>query len=201
MRVRVDDRDWLPEEGRIPADRGDLVDRVRADAFARGRVVLSIRVDGQEIDEEGFRSLSGGQEASFSTQPIRDLVRDSLEQMRRYFPALVKGMGGIADRLEEERTEEAMTLLRQGLEGIGWVLQVLDNTRFLLGVASEDSGSGDYPSVRSALSRCLEEAEKALEGGRYFELSFRIREEIVPALCRLQPYAEEMERLSGGAVQ
>jgi len=201
MRVRVDDRDWQPEEGRIPDDRGDILDRVRADAFARGRVVLSIRVDGQEIDEEGFRSLSGGQEACVSTQPIRDLVRDSLEQMRRYFPALVKGMGGIADRLEEERTEEAMTLLRQGLEGIGWVLQVLDNTRFLLGIASEDPRSEGYSSARSALSRCLEEAEKALAAGRFFELSFRIREEILPALGGLQPFAEEMERLSGEPVQ
>ena len=191
MRILMDGVEWKPREGSVPVGHAALLETLKVEALAQGRVLLQLSVDGSEIDEEGFRTLQGGLELRCTTCPVRDLVRDSLRQARDFFPALLRGVEGIADRLEQGKTQEALQLLQQATEGIGWILHVLQNCRLLLGMTQEDQESGTIQTDCIRLQGLLENISESLEQERFFELAFRLREELLPLLRRLERYAEQ----------
>ena len=191
MRILMDGVDWQPQTGEPQEDRGALLEDLKAQALAQGRVLVSLVVDGSELDEEGFRNLQGGRELRCETQSVRELVRDSLSQTKEYFPALQRGVEGIADRLEEGKVQEALQLLQQATEGIGWVLHVVQNCRLLLGIAEEEPRTGNLQADCARLQEILESLSGSLEQERFFELAFHLREELLPLLSQLNLYTEE----------
>jgi hypothetical protein len=191
MRVRIDGEEWNPETG-LPESREGLLGQVRVRTVQRGRIIKSIRVDGVEIDAANFGELSGGQDFAFETQSVRELLRESLRQVGHYAPALTGGLAQVADLLEAEKPQEAMSLFQQTIDGIGWILQVIDRAREILGLKEGELHSGDFAANRETLQGHLHEVEAALSGGRYFELSFRIREDLIPSVRTASAFAEEL---------
>ncbi len=198
LQIFVDGKPWQREEF---SSRDDLVVALKSDVMRSGLVVMKIELDGQEISEEGFRASSAGSRADFETQSVRELLRGSFEEGARYFEALFQGLERVCRLFEEEKTVEALGQLQQGIEGVDWLCTVMANAGGLMGTDLTTLAAGDFAKDQEDLSACLREISGALEEGRYFEIAFRIREELIPHLRKLERYWSELKGLTEGTVQ
>ncbi len=184
----------------IPSGEGKerLLEEVRRFCASRGRVMQTLAVDGIALEEEVFLTLEGGSLVEFTTTPLRDLIRSSLEEAVTYLPRLTRGLCTVADHLEAEEKGAGLSLLSDALEGIGWLLKVLADTDSLLGGRARDGD--DLPPLLTDLQSRLEELARSLEEGRFFEAAHHMRERLVPALGRLAPRIEALQSLADGDV-
>ncbi len=202
MRVLIDDVEWENPEGELlEEERKDLLERARKEAARSRRFIRDILVDGKPLQEEAFLSMKGGLEVKFVTISVKELVTESLEETQRYMPALLDGINLVADRLEEKYDKDALTLLQQVTEGIGWIVKVLHNSLLLLGITDADLGDGGLGTTRERLLQTLEGVLSPLEEGKFFELAYRLREEVEPALSDLRRYIDELLAMASGEVQ
>jgi hypothetical protein len=199
LRIYVDDQEWT--EQTFPEEKDALWREIAQRIGREGRVPCEVRVDGELLDQEAFASLSGGNEVRIRTESLRELLRDSLEQAKHYVPALVGGLGAIADRFEAEKPQEALMLLHQASEGVEWLFKVLENTRMLSGIEEGEIGDGDFAASRNSLALTLQVVVTALEEGRYFETAYKIREELLPVVTHMGTYVDAMSQLVGNRVQ
>lgn len=195
MKVFVDDNALDLRSG---AAKEEILREVLAACASRGRVLETISVDGVVLDEASFVALEGGSRVEVSTVSLRDLIRSSLQEAVGYLPKLVRGLGTVADRFEAEEKAQALPTLSDALEGIGWLLRVLADTHALLGARPAEGE--ELARLLAALQERLEKLSRALEGDRFFEAAFLLREEIVPALEGLAPRIEVLRSLSEGNV-
>ena len=182
-------------------DRETLLVAIRKSAADRGRVVTAFSLDGETITEETFAASSRGTELRVTPDSIRTLVSDSLQEASRYLPALMSGIGRIADLLEREKIREAADMFRQASEGIDWMLHVLAHCQKLLGLNDPEILDGKINDVRESLAASLKCVAGSLENGKYFELSFRLRNELIPELEKLAPYLHSLGASAEGRVQ
>ena len=186
VRVWIDEVPW----GEAPAagTKEELWEALNGHLASQGRIYRALEVDGEALEVEAFLQVTGGQELRVTSCPVRELVRESLGQAIRYLPELHKGAERVADLLEEENLREAFPVLSQLSEGTTWVLQVLGRSQVLLALPDGEIGDGELSAVRERLLAVLRDALSSLEGEKFFELAFRLREELVPALVRLGGY-------------
>lgn len=175
-------------------DKDRILAEIRRACAAQGRVMQSLAVDGVPLEEEAFLALEGGQVVEVVTTPLRDLIRSSLDEAKAYLPRLTKGFGSIADHLEADDKNRGLSMLTDALEGVGWIVKVLANTHALLGAGSDR----DLPLFLGHLQEKLEGLAGALEGSRFFEAAFQIREELLPSLEGLAPRIEALQSLAEG---
>ncbi|HOU33227.1 MAG TPA: hypothetical protein PLY89_07800, partial [Synergistaceae bacterium] len=142
----------------------------------------------EALEVEAFLQVMGGQDLRVTSCPVRELVRESLGQAIRYLPELHKGAEKVADLLEEENLPEAFPALSQLSEGTTWVLQVLGRSQVLLALSDDEIGDGELSAVRRRLLAVLRDALSSMEEKKFFELAFRLREELAPTLVRLGGY-------------
>ena len=162
--------------------------------------MYSIEVDGEEMLPEALLQLSGDHDFIIRTKPIRTLVRESLEEAQRYLPALLKGYETIADKLEKEKTKEALELMQQAFEGTQWILGVTQNCQVLLGESFlPDTEEGK--SIRDQVALILGKMENALEGQRFFEIAFLIREELLLELEKFDDNTQKLCTLATSEIQ
>lgn len=202
MRVLIDETEWENLEGELSEEkRKELLERARKEAARGGRFVRDILVDDKPLQEEAFLSLKGGVEVRFVTISVKELVTESLEETQRYMPALLNGINLVADRFEERYDKDALSLLQQVTEGIGWVVKVLHDSLLLLGVSDAELGDGQLGATREYLLQTLEGTLAPLEEGKFFDLAYRLREEVEPTLKSLGRYVDELLAIASGEVQ
>jgi hypothetical protein len=166
----------------------------RKKALSGNRVIVNIIVDGVEIeDEEAFFSLSGGRDVRFVSQPIIDLVRESVAEGQRYIPALLKGLEGIATMIEENNETGARNAFSQAIDGINWLVGVFAKSCALLGVTSSGLASGDWDKDSKELNSALEEMVSVMESGRVMRMAYIIRERLNPAIEKFALYWSDIE--------
>jgi hypothetical protein len=192
MKVLLDGNPLDIASDALEKDR--ILAEVRRACAAQGRVMQSLAVDGVPLEEEAFLVLEGGTVVEIATTPLRDLIRSSLDEAMAYLPRLTKGFGSIADHLEADDKNRGLSMLTDALEGVGWIVKVLANTHALLGAGSDQ----DLPLFLGQLQQKLESLAGALEGSRFFEVAFQIREELLPALEALTPRVEALRALAEG---
>ena len=132
MRVRLDDAEWNVADELVNQSKESLLGAARKLAEEKGAIISGITVDGIEVEEDVFLQLSAGVDIQFKTQSIRELLRESLADGQAYFPSLLSGLERVADLFEANNKEEGLRLFAQALEGIGWILQVMDRASLLL---------------------------------------------------------------------
>lgn len=188
-------------EGVDPADKEQLWRALNSDLKRKQCVPVEVTLDGEAMEPDVFLSATGGQELSVKTRNVRELIQDSLASSKAYLEPLQKGFDEIADHFEAEEQEEGLKKLQQATEGVSWVLQVLENTQKLLGIDDSEVLDGEFAPTRKKLAAVLQEAVPALEEGKFFELSFRLREEVKPSIGHLGPYIDALMEMSSGKVQ
>ncbi len=200
MIVLVDDK--APDDVSFESsDRNSCLAAIRKFAAGKGRVVTSLSLDGETISEEAFLASTQGKELHVKTDSIRNLVSESLQEASRYLPVLMTGLGRIADSLEREKVKDAANSFRQASDGIDWLIHVLTHCQNLLGLKDSEILDGKLNDVRNSLTGRLKDVSASLEAGKYFELSFRIRNELIPELEKLVPYTHSLGAFADGRVQ
>ncbi len=200
MIVLVDDK--APDDDSFESsDRNSCLAAIRKFAAGKGRVVTSLSLDGETISEEAFLASTQGKELHVKTDSIRNLVSESLQEASRYLPVLMTGLGRIADSLEREKVKDAANSFRQASDGIDWLIHVLTHCQNLLGLKDSEILDGKLNDVRNSLTDRLKDVSASLEAGKYFELSFRIRNELIPELEKLVPYTHSLGAFADGRVQ
>jgi len=127
---------------------------------------------------------------------VKELVIEALEETKKYIPVVVQGVDLVAEKLENEETQEALMLMSKLMEGISWVMRVIQNSILLLGLKGENVADGNLLEVSQALTHSLEDAMPCLQEGKYFELAFRLREEILPRFRDIKPYVDELHDIA-----
>ena len=183
------------------SDRNSCLAEIRKFAANKGRVVTSLSLDGETISEEAFLASTQGKELHVTTDSIRNLVSESLQEASRYLPALTAGLGRIADSLEREKVKDAADSFRQASDGIDWLIHVLTHCQNLLGLKDSEILDGKLDEVRNSLNGRLKDVSASLEAGKYFELSFRLRNELIPELEKLVAYTHSLGAFADGRVQ
>ena len=200
MIVLVDDN--APDDVSFDSsDRNSCLAAIRKFAAGKGRVVTSLSLDGETISEEAFLASTQGKELHVTTDSIRNLVSESLQEASRYLPVLTAGLERIADSLEREKVKDAVGSFRQASDGIDWLIHVLTHCQNLLGLKDSEILDGKLDEVRNALNARLKDVSASLEAGKYFELSFRLRNELIPELEKLAPYTHSLGAFADGRVQ
>ncbi len=194
MHVWIDDVPWPGAES--TRTKEELWTALNAFLAPLGKVPHLMVLDGEPLEAEAFLQVAGGQELRVTSRPVRDLVRESLDQAVGYFSELRKGAANIADLLEEEKMQEALPLLSQLSEGTEWVLQVLARSQSLLALPDQELGDGGMGQVREHLLSVLRGMTASMEGEKFFDLAFRLREELVPTLDHLRGYVEALRELA-----
>ena len=200
MIVLVDDK--APDDVSFDSsDRNSCLAAIRKFAAGKGRVVTSLSLDGEMISEEAFLASTQGKELHVTTDSIRNLVSESLQEASRYLPVLTAGLERIADSLEREKVKDAVGSFRQASDGIDWLIHVLTHCQNLLGLKDSEILDGKLDELRNALNAHLNDVSASLEAGKYFELSFRLRNELIPELEKLVPYTHSLGAFADGRVQ
>lgn len=200
MIVLVDDK--APDDVSFDSsDRNSCLAAIRKFAAGKGRVVTSLSLDGETISEEAFLASTQGKELHVTTDSIRNLVSESLQEASRYLPVLTAGLERIADSLEREKVKDAVGSFRQASDGIDWLIHVLTHCQNLLGLKDSEILDGKLDELRNALNARLNDVSASLEAGKYFELSFRLRNELIPELEKLAPYTHSLGAFADGRVQ
>jgi len=193
MRIWLDDVEFVVSGDIIDEGKEAIFEAARKNSLSSNRVIVGIAVDGVSIeDEDAFFSLSGGIDVRFTSQPIIELVRESVAEGRKYIPALVKGLEGIATMIEENDEAGAKNSFAQAIDGINWLVSVFARSCALLGVSAERLASGDWPSDSLELNKTLEEMISIMESGRMMRLAYIIRERLVPSIKKFAFYWAEI---------
>jgi len=199
MKIILNETEWFPSEG-SQNDPGRIWEELSSYVSSQGEVIHSVETDGEEMLPEAFLQISGDHDFIVRTKSIRLLVRESLEEAQRYLPSLLKGYESVADKLEGEKTKEALELMQQAFEGTQWILGVTQNCQVLLGEASLPNAE-EGKENRDHVSLVLEKMEKALEEQRFFEIALLLREDLLPELDQLKDCVQKLYDLAVSEIQ
>ncbi|MDR1916727.1 MAG: hypothetical protein LBQ58_09165 [Synergistaceae bacterium] len=193
MRVRLDDVELSIGDDIIQGGKTAIYETAKQSALSKNRVIVNMLIDGESIqDEETFFSLSGGTDVQFISQPIIDLVRESVSEGQRYLPSLISGLQGIATMFEEDRDQDAKISFSQAIDGINWLVSVFDRSCGLLGITSDSFKSGDLAHDFGELNKALEEVASVMGGGKSIRIAYLIRENLLPCINQFGSYWSEV---------
>ncbi len=197
-KVFVDGKLW--KEVPPGADRGWL-DELKAAVLRGGRVIVGLSDGSRPVTEEEVFALEEMEQLLVETRNVRELVREALEECARYVPVLANGLKVIADAIDEGQLEKSFKLITQATEGLGWVVQVIQNAQILLRVEDREVGDGALGQLKDRLVRDLEALVGYMREGRYDDVAFELREEVAPAVARLLDYVEALRSMASLGVQ
>lgn len=202
MKIRLDDVELSLSDDILEEGKGAVYEAAKQEALTKNSVIIGIEVDGESLyDEDAFLSLSGGLDIHFISQPIRELLAESLEEGRKYLPVLEEGLADVASLFEEKKDSEAQLKLTQGIEGINWLVSVFDKSCVLLGVRPDMMQPGSFVADVSDLNTALEEMSVAMDEGKMISLAYLIREKLIPAVAQLAHYWDELDRQLDNSIQ
>ncbi len=194
LRVRLDDVELSLSDDVLAGGKRAVFEVAKQDALGRNAVIVGITVDGEQIgDEESFYALSGGLDIHFTSQPVRELVEESLGEGERYLPLLASGLESVATLFEEKKDDEAQAKLLQTIEGINWLVDVFDKSCILMGVRPDTLKVGNFLQDRSDLNDALSEMVDVMESGKMIELAYLIREKLLPVVQKFSAYWAEIK--------
>ncbi|MDR1482894.1 MAG: hypothetical protein LBI74_09725 [Synergistaceae bacterium] len=193
MRVFLDNIEFKLSEDIIEDDREAIYEEMRKRSLLSNRVIVDIIVDGESVgDEDTFMSLSGGSEFIFVTKPIRELVRESLQEGQRYLTSLKSGLDSVATLLEESRDREAQSNFSLAIEGIRWLTETFNRCCMLLGVTERSLKTGSFERDLKDLNRALDDIASSMESGKTMNQAYIIRDKLLPSIGVFSDYWKEI---------
>ncbi|MDR3320899.1 MAG: hypothetical protein LBS93_00500 [Synergistaceae bacterium] len=193
MRIRLDDKEVALDESVLEEGREAIYNAIRHIVRDSGDVIVDIIVDGESLNEGAFLSLSGGIDIQFVSQPIRDLVPESIAEGERYFPALESGLEGVATLLEEGRESEALAQFAKCLEGIDWLIDVFGKCGLLLALGPGDFRTGNYGEFIASFNGTQSDILSSMEERKNLRVAFLLRDELLPLIARLSAFWGEVK--------
>lgn len=190
MKVYIDGQEYQGStDGPGTADiLAEVGDRVSKD----GRVITEIRVDGIVMDEEAFLNLTGGLQAHFTSQPVRDLVRESLDEASRYIPRLTRGLEEIAAHFEGGDFTAGEKKLANAADGLDWLLTVFYNCSSLLAA----DRNAELEKLKETLNGSISLLGAQHEEKKYLQMALCIRQRLLPEIGQFSLHIRRLHDLS-----
>jgi hypothetical protein len=191
MKVYLDGQEVGLPDG---VDAPSILSAVRGQVARDGRVVTELRVDNVEMDEEAFLNLTGGMAAHFISQPVRDLVRDSLDNALNYAPRLTNGLEEIALHFDRNELGTAEGKLADAAEGLDWLLHVFHHCSALLAVGEEADDAG-LAKLKESLAASVDRLNSLHEEKQYPKMGHSIRQDLLPQVNELAARVRRLRSL------
>ncbi|GHV33626.1 hypothetical protein FACS1894187_02430 [Synergistales bacterium] len=176
------------------ADAPNILSTVRGEVAKQGRVISEIRVDFVEVDEEAFSNITGGMAAHFKSVPVRDLIRDSLDDALEYAPRLINGFDEIAAHFEKNELAIAENKLAQAAEGLDWLLHVFENCSAILELGSNNDSPG-IAKLRESLAGDIDRLGNFHNEKLYLDMSSCIRNSLLPDVVQFAAHVTSLRAL------
>ena len=177
MKVYLDGQEVALPDG---ADAPSILSVVRGQVAKDGRVITDLRVDDVEMDDEAFLNLTGGMTARFVSQPVRDLVRESLDGALDYVPRLVNGFEEIALHFDRNELATAEGKLADAAEGLDWLLRVFHHCGALLAVSEEINDDSGLTKLKESLAAAVDRLGHLHEEKQYPQMALTILQDLLP---------------------
>ncbi|GHV48738.1 hypothetical protein FACS1894204_13140 [Synergistales bacterium] len=172
-------------------DAPNILSAVRGEVARQGRVISEISVDFVEMDEEAFSNITGGMAAHFKSVPVRDLIRDSLDDALEYAPRLINGFDEIAAHFEKNELAIAENKLAQAAEGLDWLLHVFEDCSAILEMNQDDEASG-IARLRESLADGIDKLGKLHGEKLYADIPNCIRDLILPDIVQFAAHIRSL---------
>lgn len=192
MKVYIDGQEYSELLG--GADAASILNVVRGDVSRKGRVVTEIRLDDVVMDEEAFLNVTGGLAARFTSQPVRELVHDSLDEAVNYIPRLTKGLEEIALHFEKNELGVGQRKLADAADGLDWLLLVFQNCSALLAIGEEMNDLGLH-ELKTALSESINSLGALHTERQYSQMAFCIRQKLIPEIEKFSVHVKKLRDL------
>lgn len=193
MKIYIDGQEYSDFSEGIGA--ADVLAEARGRVSKDGRVITEIRVDGIIMDEEAFSNLAGGLQVHFASQPVRNLVRESLDEAMRYVPRLTQGLEEIATHFEGDELALGQGKLADAADGLDWLLTVFQNCTSLLGIEQETEDTG-IEKLKEALSDSIAQLGTLYEEKKYLRMALCIRQHLLPEIGKFSLHLRRLHDLS-----
>lgn len=202
MKVFLDGKEMALDEAVIEGGKEAVYEEARIAAQKDGRVITGFVVDGLDITSlEAFLKIGGGLEVRFTSQAVRVLVSESLEDGTRYMKNLLPGLADIATKFERGDNAAAGDLFSQAAEGVNWLVGIFERCCGLLGITSDMLKAGDFAADSAEMKEALTELTSIMEKGDDLKLAFAIRNRLIPVLEGFSKYWDEVSRSQEGGLQ
>jgi hypothetical protein len=195
MKVYLDGREVVLPDG---ADAPSILNVVRGQVAKDGRVVTELRVDDVEMDDEAFLNLTGGMAAYFVSQPVRDLVRESLDDALNYVPRLTKGLEEIALHFDRNELATAEGGLADAADGLEWLLRVFHYCSALLAVDEETTVPG-VAKLKESFAAAIGRLASLHEERQFPQMVPAIRQDLLPKVNELAVYVRQLRSFAESA--
>jgi hypothetical protein len=193
MRIRLDDVDLALGQDILNGGKEAIYDAVKRRALDGGGVIADIVVDGESVPEESaFCALSGGLDIRFVTQPIKDLIPESIAEGERYIPLLEGGLESVATFLEQGSDQEALGRFTQCVDGIDWLMSVFARCCVLLSIPPDSFKCGNYNEYIADFNKAQKDILTSLESGKNMRVAFLVRDELIPLINRFSRFWNEV---------
>ncbi|MDR1741021.1 MAG: hypothetical protein LBR38_04140 [Synergistaceae bacterium] len=169
-------------ESESESDASAILEGVDALLAREGRVLMEVRVDDAPMDREAFVNVVGGMAAYFTSQPVRGLVQETLDEALVYLPSLERGFESVALCLEQDKAESAQGTLALAADGLDWLVGVFDRCARILS-AGEETGSD---KVLGTLRDDIERLSTFYEEKKYLNMALCIRQNLLPDLDQVR---------------
>ena len=174
------------EQSLDPAPReslGDLLARLTQEPGGDPRVLVSLRVNAEEVadgdwESAGARSLEGVSELEIESRTRQEVAEQSLEGAADYARRVESAMLGAAARLRQGRLDEGAQLLADIADALSVLLYTIGAAAGLLG------GEGaELASAESELEPWLAELLGAHETGDWLRCADLLEFELMPLVA------------------
>jgi hypothetical protein len=192
MKVYIDEQEY--SELLDSVDAASILNVVRGEVSRNGRVVTEIRLDDIVMDEEAFLNVTGGLVARFTSQPVRELVHDSLDEAINYIPRLMKGLNEIVLHFEKNEIAIGQGKLADATDGLDWILLAFRNCSALLAVEEEMNNSG-LDELKTALSESINSLGTLHTECRYPQMALCIRQKLIPEIEKFSVHFKKLREL------
>jgi hypothetical protein len=194
MRIRLDDVDLALGNDISSGGKEAIYNAVKRLALDGNRVITDILVDGESVAEESvFVALSGGLDIRFISQPVKELIPESIAEGYRYIPILEDGLDKVATLFEQGSDQDALSRFAQCVDGIDWLMSVFGKCRILLNIPADGFQCGNYDEYVEDFNKAQKEILSSMEGGKNMRVAFLVRDELIPLINRFSRFWNEVK--------
>lgn len=201
MRITLDGSEISLSEEAINSGRSAVYEEVRTKAAHDGRIISNITVDGVEMDDDAFCHTTAGQDIAFTSQSVRSLLSESIEEGSNYLPKLIAGVGAIALKFENGDDDDAKNMLANAVEGINWIFGIFDKICGIANIRPENLRAGRFSEDSEHIKTTLNDMNTAMEAGDDSKLAFIMRDSLQPVLEKFKKYWDEAASMLDAPVQ
>lgn len=169
----------------LPATIGTLIDELKTSVGQDDRVVLSVSVDGKEMDicrQQEIADTPAGQFGSveIETADAKVLCRATLEEAGRHIQPVVDEASRVAELLDAGKDTEAFSRILPCLEVWSTIMAAVEKVAILLelDIREVTTGEASLPEVIQELAEMLRDLKEGIDARDLVAVSDAMKHEM-----------------------